>query len=117
MTNILETKCVDYSYGDGTQALKNVNLSLEAGKKIALVGPNGAGKSTLMLMFNGILRPTAGEVLFGGLALRYDSASLREVRRKVGMVFQNSDDQLFAPTVYQDVAFGPVTLGLPPEMV
>lgn len=117
MTNILETICVDYSYGDGTQALKNVSLSLEAGKKIALVGPNGAGKSTLMLMFNGILRPTAGEVLFRGQALRYDSASLREVRRKVGMVFQNSDDQLFAPTVYQDVAFGPVNLGLPPEKV
>ena len=117
MTNILETKCIDYSYGDGTEALKNVSLSLERGKKIALVGPNGAGKSTLMLMFNGILRPTAGEVLFRGLALRYDSASLREVRRKVGMVFQNSDDQLFAPTVYQDVAFGPVNLGLPPEKV
>ncbi|HEX7445162.1 MAG TPA: ATP-binding cassette domain-containing protein [Methanothrix sp.] len=117
MTNILETKCVDYSYGDGTQALKNVSLSLAGGKKIALVGPNGAGKSTLMLMFNGILRPTAGEVLFRGQVLRYDSASLREVRRKVGMVFQNSDDQLFAPTVYQDVAFGPVNLGLPPEKV
>ncbi len=117
MTNILETKSVDYSYGDGTQALKNVSLSLEGGKKIALVGPNGAGKSTLMLMFNGILRPTAGEVLFRGRALSYDSASLREVRRKVGMVFQNSDDQLFAPTVYQDVAFGPVNLGLPPEKV
>ena len=117
MTNILETRSVDYSYGDGTRALNNVSLSLEEGKKIALVGPNGAGKSTLMLMFNGILRPTAGEILFHGRSLSYDSASLREVRRKVGMVFQNSDDQLFAPTVYQDVAFGPVNLGFPPEKV
>lgn len=117
MTTILETRDVDYSYGDGTRALDNVSLSLEGGKKIALVGPNGAGKSTLMLMFNGILRPTAGEILFHGRSLSYDSASLREVRRKVGMVFQNSDDQLFAPTVYQDVAFGPVNLGLPPEKV
>ena len=117
MTSILETRDVVYSYGDGTKALKGVSISLEEGKKIALVGPNGAGKSTLMLMFNGILRPSAGEVLFHGQTLRYDSASLREVRRKVGMVFQNSDDQLFAPSVYQDVAFGPVNLGFPEDKV
>jgi cobalt/nickel transport system ATP-binding protein len=117
MTIILETRDLSYSYGDGTAALKDVSISLEEGKKVALVGPNGAGKSTLMLMFNGILRPTNGEILFHGGSLRYDSASLREVRRKVGMVFQNSDDQLFAPTVYQDVAFGPVNLGFPPERV
>ena len=117
MASILETRDVVYSYGDGTEALKGVSISLEEGKKIALVGPNGAGKSTLMLMFNGILRPSSGEVLFHGQTLRYDSASLREVRRKVGMVFQNSDDQLFAPTVYQDVAFGPVNLGFPEDKV
>ncbi len=117
MTSILETRDVVYSYGDGTKALKGVSISLEEGKKIALVGPNGAGKSTLMLMFNGILRPSAGEVLFHGQTLRYDSASLREVRRKVGMVFQNSDDQIFAPSVYQDVAFGPVNLGFPEDKV
>jgi cobalt/nickel transport system ATP-binding protein len=117
MTSILETRNVSYSYADGTEALKGVSISLEEGKKIALVGPNGAGKSTLMLMFNGILRPSAGEILFHGQALRYDSKSLREIRRKVGMVFQNPDDQLFAPTVYQDVAFGPINLGFPPEKV
>jgi cobalt/nickel transport system ATP-binding protein len=117
MTFILETKRVGYSYGDGTAALKGVSISLEEGRKIALVGPNGAGKSTLMLMFNGILRPTSGEVLLKGKPLHYDSASLKEVRRRVGMVFQNSDDQLFAPTVYQDVAFGPMNLGFPPEKV
>jgi len=111
MTFIIETRNVGYSYGDGIEALKGVSITFEEGRKIALVGPNGAGKSTLMLMFNGILRPTSGEVLFRGQALRYDSASLREVRRKVGMVLQNSDDQIFAPTVYQDVAFGPVNLG------
>jgi cobalt/nickel transport system ATP-binding protein len=115
MTFILETRNIGYNYGDGTNALKDVSISLEEGRKIALVGPNGAGKSTLMLMFNGILRPTSGEVLFRDQILQYDSASLREIRRKVGMVFQNSDDQIFAPTVYQDVAFGPVNLGFPVE--
>jgi cobalt/nickel transport system ATP-binding protein len=115
MAVILEVRNVCYSYGDGIKALKEVSISLEEGKKIALVGPNGAGKSTLMLMFNGILRPTSGEVIFRGQPLQYDSSSLREIRHKVGMVFQNSDDQLFAPTVYQDVAFGPVNLGFPKE--
>ena len=117
MTSILETRNVSYSYADGTQALNGVSISLEEGKKIALVGPNGAGKSTLMLMFNGILRPSAGEILFHGRTLQYDSTSLREIRRKVGMVFQNPDDQIFAPTVYQDVAFGPINLGFAPEKV
>lgn len=117
MTHILETKNISYSYGEGIEALKGINISLEEGKKFALIGPNGAGKSTLMLMFNGILRPKAGEVLFRGQVLRYDSASLRDIRRKVGMVFQNSDDQIFAPTVYQDVAFGPVNLGYSVEKV
>jgi cobalt/nickel transport system ATP-binding protein len=117
MTSIIETRDLSYSYGDGTLALKDVSISLEAGGKVALVGPNGAGKSTLMLMMNGILRPTSGEVLFSGRPLKYDAASLRAVRRAVGMVFQNSDDQLFAPTVFQDVAFGPTNLGLAPEKV
>jgi cobalt/nickel transport system ATP-binding protein len=117
MTSLLECRNVVYSYGDGTKALKSVSISLDEGQKIALVGPNGAGKSTLMLMLNGILRPSAGEVLFHGRTFQYDSASLREIRRKVGMVFQNSDDQLFAPTVFQDVAFGPVNLGFPEEKV
>ncbi len=117
MAFILETRDLGYSYGDGTVALKRVSMALEEGKKIALVGPNGAGKSTLMLMFNGILRPITGEILFRGRPLLSDSASLREVRRKVGMVFQNSDDQLFAPTVHQDVAFGPANLGFPQEKI
>jgi cobalt/nickel transport system ATP-binding protein len=114
---VLEARKVRYTYTDGPEALRDVDLIIKEGKKIALVGPNGAGKSTLMLTFNGILRPTSGEILFKGVPLKYDSSSLREIRRKVGMVFQNPDDQIFAPTVYQDVAFGPVNLGFPKERV
>jgi len=117
MTIILETRSLCYSYGDGTKALKDVCISLQEGKKVALVGPNGAGKSTLMLMFNGILRPSEGAVLFRGQPMSYDAVSLRSIRRAVGMVFQNSDDQLFAPTVFQDVAFGPTNLGYAAEKV
>lgn len=117
MTAVLETRKVRYAYADGPVALQDVDVTIENGRKIALVGPNGAGKSTLMLTFNGILRPTTGEVLFKGSPLKYNSSSLREIRRKVGMVFQNPDDQIFAPTVYQDVAFGPLNLGFPKERV
>lgn len=117
LTPIIEARDVRYSYSDGPEALCGVSLAIDAGKKVALVGPNGAGKSTLMLMFNGIVRPTSGEVLFKGQTLKYDSRSLRDIRRKVGMVFQNPDDQIFAPTVEQDVAFGPVNLGFEREKV
>lgn len=117
MTPILEARGLKYSYSDGPEALRGVTLSIKEGKKIALVGPNGAGKSTLMLMFNAILRPGSGEVLLNGRPFSYDSSSLKEIRRRVGMVFQNPDDQLFAPTVYQDVAFGPSNLGLSRDRV
>jgi cobalt/nickel transport system ATP-binding protein len=117
MTIILESRNVHYLYEDRTEALKGVDITLEEGRKIAFVGPNGAGKSTLMLMFNGILRPSLGEILFKGEPLKYDSRSLRGLRQKVGMVFQNSDDQLFAPTVYQDIAFGPLNLDFPQDKV
>ncbi len=114
---VLEARKVRYAYADGPLALQDVDVAIESGRKIALVGPNGAGKSTLMLTFNGIIRPISGEVLFKGCPLKYSSSSLREIRRKVGMVFQNPDDQIFAPTVYQDVAFGPTNLGYPKEKV
>jgi cobalt/nickel transport system ATP-binding protein len=114
---VLEARKIRYAYADGPEALRDIDVAIKAGRKIALVGPNGAGKSTLMLMFNGILRPRSGEVLFNGMPLKYDSPSLREIRRKVGMVFQNPDDQIFAPTVYQDVAFGPMKRGFPKERV
>ena len=115
--NIIETRNIAYHYPDGTEALKSVNFKAKEGKIIALLGPNGAGKSTLFLHFNGILQPSAGEVLINGRPINYDKKSLMDVRQKVGIVFQNPDDQLFAPTVMEDVAFGPMNLGLSKEEV
>ena len=112
MCPALEFKNVRYAYPNSPLSLNGVTFSLTKGTKVALVGPNGAGKTTLLLMCNGILRPEAGTVIFNGDPIRYDSTSLRELRKKIGLVFQNSDSQLFAPTVYQDVAFGPVNLGM-----
>ncbi|ADG13911.1 cobalt ABC transporter, ATPase subunit [Methanocaldococcus infernus ME] len=114
---ILETKDLHYSYPDGTEVLKGVNFKVKKGEMVALLGPNGVGKTTLFLHFNGILRPTKGEVLIKGKPIKYDKKSLLEVRKTVGIVFQNPDDQLFAPTVKDDVAFGPLNLGLPKEEV
>lgn len=117
MTDIIRAEDVRYSYADGHEALRGVTVSIEEGSKVALVGPNGAGKSTLMLMLNGTLRPTSGRITYRGAPMRYGSGDLREIRRRVGMVFQNPDDQIFAPTVREDVAFGPVNLGYPEEKV
>jgi len=114
---ILETRNLVYIYPDGTIALDNVSVKIEMGKKIAFVGCNGSGKSTLFLTLNGTLIPKKGEVLFHGEPVKYDAKSLRELRKNVGIVFQNSDDQLFAPTIYQDVAFGPTNLGYSKEKV
>lgn len=115
--NVIETKDITYSYPDGTLALKDVEFNAAKGKIIALLGPNGAGKSTLFLHFNGILKPNKGTVRVNGEPLKYDKAGLMKVRQKVGIVFQNPDDQLFAPTVMEDVAFGPMNIGLPDEEV
>ncbi|MGC8779671.1 MAG: energy-coupling factor ABC transporter ATP-binding protein, partial [Anaerolineae bacterium] len=101
---------VSFSYGDGHQALSDVSLAVRPGEKVALVGPNGAGKSTLMLHLNGILRPTRGMIYVGGMAV--EEKTLGRVRAKVGLVFQDPDDQLFSPTVFDDVAFGPLYQGL-----
>ncbi len=109
---ILETRDLKYAYPDGTAAVDGINIEIAEGARVAFVGKNGSGKSTLFLLLNGTLKPGHGEVLFHGRGLGYDSKSLREIRSKVGIVFQNSDDQLFAPTVEQDVAFGPTNLGL-----
>ena len=117
MTNLLEFDNIHYAYPSCPESLSGVTFSIKKGAKVALVGPNGAGKTTLMLMCNGVLEPSKGRVLLDGEPLRYDSRSLREVRKKVGMVFQNSDTQLFAPTVYQDVAFGPLNLGMEPDEI
>ncbi|NOQ48826.1 MAG: ATP-binding cassette domain-containing protein, partial [Methanococcoides sp.] len=114
---ILETKGLKYSYHDGTQALKGIDVKIKKGKKIAFVGKNGSGKSTLFMLLNGTLKPKEGTVYFHEKPMEYDSKSLREIRKSVGIVFQNSDDQIFAPTVYQDVGFGPTNLGHSKEEV
>lgn len=106
---MIEVIDLDYTYPDGKKALKNINLRIEDGEKIALLGPNGAGKSTLLLQLNGILAGE-GTVKVDGITLR--KANLPEIRARLGMVFQNSEDQLFSPTVYEDVAFGPIYQGL-----
>jgi len=110
--NIIEAKNISYLYPDGTKALDKINFSVEKGQMVSLLGKNGAGKSTLFLHFNGIFEPESGEILVDGEKLKYDKKSLLKVRQKVGIVFQNPDDQLFAPTVEEDVAFGPLNIGL-----
>jgi len=114
---ILETTDLKYTYPDGTLAVEGISVSIEKGKKIAFVGPNGSGKSTLFLLLNGTLEPQEGKIIFHGKPLLYDTPSLRKMRKSIGIVFQNSDDQIFAPTVYQDVAFGPTNLEMPEEEV
>jgi cobalt/nickel transport system ATP-binding protein len=106
-----------YRYSDGTLALDDISLSFEKGERIALLGTNGSGKTTLLNHFNGILKPTSGNIYFEDKPLKYDSKALLELRRRVGFVFQDPNDQLFAPTVKQDVAFGPLNLGQSPEQV
>jgi cobalt/nickel transport system ATP-binding protein len=101
-----------FAYPDGQVALRGVDLRVERGERVALLGPNGAGKTTLVLHLNGILAGSAGTVSVGGLAVDRDRATLAEIRRRVGIVFQDPDDQLFLPTVAEDVAFGPANLGL-----
>lgn len=104
---------VAYAYPDGTRALDGIDLTVRRGERVALLGPNGAGKSTLMLHVNGVLRAGAGTIAVGGLTL--EDATVRAVRERVGLVFQDPDDQLFMATVYDDVAFGPLNMGLSRE--
>lgn len=117
MSIILEAKDLIYKYPDGTEAIKGINFKVEEGQMISILGPNGAGKSTFFLHFNGIIEPTSGTIEIDGKTLKYDKKSLLDARSKVGIVFQNPDDQLFAPTVFEDVAFGPMNMGLSEEEV
>jgi cobalt/nickel transport system ATP-binding protein len=103
-----------FAYPDGVQALRGVDLAIAAGEKVALLGPNGAGKTTLLLQLNGILRGE-GEIRIMGQPLA--QKNLKQIRAQVGLVFENPDDQLFSPTVFEDVAFGPMYMGLPKEEV
>ncbi len=113
--HIIEVNNLQYTYPDGTRALRGVSFRIVHGASVAIVGANGAGKSTLLLHLNGYLNPTDGSVRIGDLPVT--KKTLKYVRRTVGMVFQDPDDQLFMPTVYDDVAFGPLNLGLGPEDV
>ena len=106
----LELESISYSYSNGSNVLNNVNLSMEENESLALIGPNGIGKTTMLLLCNGILTPATGKVKIFGTEL--NNGNLKKIRREVGIVFQNPDDQLFAPTVFEDVAFGPLNQGL-----
>ncbi|NCP88252.1 MAG: cobalt ABC transporter ATP-binding protein [Anaerolineae bacterium CG_4_9_14_3_um_filter_57_17] len=108
--DILQARDLRFAYPDGHPALNGISLNLCAGDKVALVGPNGAGKSTFMLHLNGILTGQ-GELKVAGLTI--SEKTLPQIRAAVGLVFQNPDDQLFSPTVFEDVAFGPLHMGLP----
>ena len=109
----LEISGLAYAYPDGNQALYGVNLSINQGERVALLGPNGAGKTTLVLHLNGIIPTMQGQVRVAGeLVDSKNAESIKSIRHKVGIVFQDPDDQLFMPTVGQDVAFGPYNAGL-----
>ena len=111
----IEIRDLSFAYPDGTEALRGISLRVEPGEAVALVGGNGAGKSTLLMQLTGSLPARLGEVRIAGTLLTRESAA--KARRAVGMVFQDPDDQLFMPTVAEDVAFGPLNAGLPPDEV
>lgn len=113
--HIVEAKGLAYTYPDGTKALKNISFLITHGESVALVGANGAGKSTLLMHLNGHLLPGRGTLRVGDFPLAKET--IHNIRRSVGMVFQDSDDQLFMPTVYDDVAFGPLNMGLPSDVI
>lgn len=109
--HIVEARGLFYDYPDGRSALRDVSFRIHHGEAVAIIGANGAGKSTLLLHLNGVLKPSAGDVRIGGFPIT--SGNLAAVRRTVGLVFQDSDDQLFMPSVFEDVAFGLRNMGLP----
>ncbi len=109
---LLAVRGLEYRYPGGVVALRDLNLRIERGRKLAILGANGSGKTTLLLHLNGTLRPTRGEIRLEGRPVGYDRRTLNDWRRRVGLVLQEPDDQLFAATVGQDVSFGPLNLGL-----
>lgn len=113
--HIVELKDVYFRYPDGTEALKGLTFRIVHGESVGIAGANGMGKTTLLLNLSGHLIPTKGEISIGELTLVKQTK--QEIRKKVGFVFQRTDDQLFMPTVYEDVAFGPINLGLTQDKV
>lgn len=113
--HIVEIQNLIHTYPDGTPSIRGISFRILHGESVAVVGANGAGKSTLLLHLNGYLTPQSGTVRIGDFPLT--KATVKDIRKSVGMIFQEPDDQLFMPTVYDDVAFGPLNLGLPPEEI
>ncbi|KXG75430.1 energy-coupling factor ABC transporter ATP-binding protein [Thermotalea metallivorans] len=114
---IIETKDLEFVYPDGTYALRKLTISIQKGKKIAIVGANGAGKTTLFLNLNGVYKPTGGKVYFEGKEMIYNKKDILALKRNIGIVFQDANAQLFSASVFQEVSFGPMNLGLPKEEV
>lgn len=114
---VLEMEQVTYHYPDGTKALDDISLVIPKGKKIAILGSNGAGKSTLLLHMNGSLKPKNGHMYYKGRKVDYSKKTLNNLRKEVGIVFQDPDSQLFSASVYQDISFGPMNLDLDKETV
>lgn len=110
---IIEAQGVDYRYDGGGQALQGLDLTVSRGSRLAVLGTNGSGKTTLLLHLNGTMKPERGGIFLNGQAADYSRRGLLHWRQRVGLVFQSPDDQLFAASVYEDVSFGPLNLGLP----
>jgi len=103
---------LNYSYPDGTRALQEIDLDVRTGERVAIVGPSGAGKSTLLLHLNGVLTGSSPIKIAN---LNLERSNLQQIRSKVGLLFQDPNDQLFCPTVFEDIAFGPLNLGFRPR--
>jgi cobalt/nickel transport system ATP-binding protein len=114
MTKAIQIDDFSYSYPDGTVALHNISLDIDHGRRVALIGPNGAGKSTLLLAMAGFIKGT-GKIIIDGLQIA--NGNLKQVRSSIGCCLENPEDQLFMPTLFDDVAFGPLNMGLDPEQV
>lgn len=117
MDNIIEFKDIEYLYPDGTKAINGIDFAIKKGETVALMGENGSGKSTIYKLLTGIIKPTKGKIIVQGEEVKYLKKGLFDLRKKVGMVFQESEDQLFSADVRQDISFGLFNLGLDEQQV